>query len=214
MIEFENLKELGRTVQEAREKPAGPLSVFSSFVRMAVFLVLYAVVMVVTAYVVYMTFSRAARIVKVPSVVNRNFTDAYIALKKLDLDVHVVPQGGYTDTPHGTVVAQSIPAGSVVKERRKIVLTVAVDPRYQPIAVEKGDRPLRSVSLEWQVPRTLESEEVDVAIFVTDEGRYKNTLVFQQRLRRGETVRLPLQVVGRASREVKVDGQPVDRKDL
>lgn len=215
MIEFENIKELGDAIKDARQRPAGKLSVFGSLVRMGMFLVLYVVVMVVTAYVVYQTFSRSARIVKVPAVVNRNFVDAYAALKKLDLDVHVVLQGGYADTPYGTVVAQSIPAGSVVKERRKIVLTVAVGAGHRPIEVEAGDRPLRSVELVWKVPATMgDGSEVEVSFFVTDEGRYKETLVARQRVRGGSVVRIPLQVVGRARQKVMVDGVPVEENDL
>jgi beta-lactam-binding protein with PASTA domain len=217
MIEFENIKELKQAVKDSREKKVKELSVFSSFLRMGLFLILYAVVTAVTAFIVYQQLNRSARIVRVPSVVNRNFVDAYIALKKIDLDVHVAMQG-YPDTAYGTVMAQSIPADALIKERRKIVLTVSggID---RPVTTTNlsGEGELRSIYLVWQVPQSAVETgetEADVSVFVTDEGRYSDTLIYNQKVRPGTTLRIPLQVVGKVNERIMVNGKPVLEREV
>jgi hypothetical protein len=222
MLEFENIKELKQIIHDSKEKQVRTLSVFSSVSRMIVFLVLYAVVMVVTTLIVYSVLNKAARIVRVPSVINKDFVEGYMLMRKINLDVNVSLQN-YPDVAKGVIVSQSIPPAALVKEHRKIVLTVSQGRDTMEIATNTGQASaIRSIFVVFRVPQNIGSlmglsdpeAQVTVTIYVSDEGEYKDSVVYNQKARAGDTVRVPLQVIGKVKERILVNDEPFQEKEV
>jgi hypothetical protein len=213
MLEFENIKELKANIDETKRKKVEPLSVFQYYARMIMFLILYAVIISGTTIFMYGFLIKSAKIVRVPGVVNKKFVDGYLELKKVNLDINVIMQN-YDSVPYGVITAQTIPPNALVKERRKIVLTVSQGMERGTVISTNGQAEgLRSYYLVYQLPagirKTLNlqdtSEDLIVKIYVTDEGSYANSLVFNGAVKPGDSVRVPLKITGKLRKKIFVD---------
>jgi len=222
MLEFENIKELKQIIHDSKEKQVKNLSVFSSITRMIVFVLLNALVMVVTTVIVYSVLSKAAPIVRVPSVINRNFVEGYIMLKKINLDIYANLQN-YPDVPKNIIVAQSIAPDSLVKAHRKIVLNVSLGREEIAIATNGGQgSEIRSIFVVFRVPQNIGTmiglsdpeAEVTVTIRVTDDGTYKNDVVYNQKAKAGDTIRVPLQVTGKVREKILINDETFQEKEV
>jgi hypothetical protein len=220
MLEFENYKELKKAIKESKEEKVPTLSVFQSFWRMFLFLLFYALIVIVVTLLMYRILDKSARIVRVPSVINKTFLDAYQELKKINLNVHVQIQD-YDNVPEGRVVAQSIPPNSQVKERRKIILSVASGNKVKISSMtNEGDTITeRSIFISVPIPSDLSdfnatSDQVTVKIYLTDEGEHRNSLVYNQKMKAGETVRFQLRVTGKVSQKTYLNGVLYQEKEM
>lgn len=220
MLEFENYKELKKVIKDSKEEKVPSLSVFQSFWRMFLFLLFYALIIVVVTLLMYRVLDKSARIVKVPSVINKSFLEAYQDLKKINLNVHVQIQD-YDNVPEGKVAAQSIPPNAQVKERRKIVLTVASGNRLRVSSMtnEEDEITARSIFISVPIPSDLSdfnttSDQVTVKIYLTDEGEHRNSLVYNQKVKAGESVRLQQQVTGKVRQKTYLNGVLYQEKEI
>ena len=179
---------------------------------MFLFLAFYAVIIVVVTLVMYKVLDKSAKIVKVPSVMNKSFIEGYMSLRKVNLNVDVVMQD-YNDIPEGRITAQSIAPNSQVKERRKIVLTVSSGQKLAAngLSSDKFEDNMRSLYLTIPVPKDLsefnaKSTQATVKVFITDEGDHKNDLVYSDKADAGENLKVQLQVTGKVKEKVYING--------
>ncbi|GEM_PF-5714010 len=220
MLEFENYKDLKKAIKESKEEKVPSLSVFQSFWRMFLFLAFYAVIIVVVTIVMYKVLDKSARIVKVPSVINKTFMEAYQTLRKVNLNVDVQVQD-YEKVPEGRVAAQSIPPNSQVKERRKIVLTVSSGKKISSSSMtnDEFEVTIRSIFISVPIPTDLSefnvtSDQIPVKIYITDEGEHRNSVVYNSKVLAGESVRLQLKVTGKVSQKVYLNGILYQEKEI
>ncbi len=212
MLEFENFNDLKKVIKDSKDKTVPSLSVFQSFFRMFLFLAFYAMIIIVVTLVMYKVLDKSAKIVKVPSVMNKSFLEGYMALRKVNLNVDVVIQD-YNDVPEGRVTAQSIAPNSQVKEKRKIVLTVSSGQRLATSGTssDKFEDDMRSIYLTVPIPKDLsefntKSEQVTVKVYITDDGEHKNDLVYSDKADAGENLKIQLQVSGKVKEKVYING--------
>ena len=215
MLEFENIKELKSIISESKKKRVKGISVFQSVFRMIVFLVTYGLIMIFVTIFTYKILSHSAKLVKMPNVVNKKFLEAYMILHNLNLNVKVQLKN-YDTIPYGVVVAQSIPYTKLIKERRMLTLTVSqgkstiVLPTIQSNQIE-----YRSLYVVFQVPKPLpqslftntSATNVSVKIYVSDEGQYKNELVYSDTSALGEIIKVPLKATGRVHEKIFLNQQ-------
>lgn len=100
-------------------------SVFQRFFAISVHTCIVMVFVLVSALVVFLLFFKPAPVVSVPSMVGQSFVDAAVLLQEKNLYPFVTLE--YTDDPldKGVVIKQNIAAGTAVRSKRIITLTVS-----------------------------------------------------------------------------------------
>ncbi len=100
-------------------------SVFQRFFKVSVQICIVMVAVLFSALVVFLIFFQPSPVVSVPNTVGKNFVDATVLLQEKNLYSFVTLQ--YTDDPldKGIVIKQDIAAGTAIRAKRIINLTVS-----------------------------------------------------------------------------------------
>lgn len=186
-MRFSNIDNIKRFIRESKTRNKRGLSLFDSIWRIILLLLAYFVVTIIITLLVMNFLIHKVGTVIMPDVNGKQFVNAYIELKNLNLNVN--PELRYYDNiSFGIVTSQSISPGCMIKEKRTVKLVISGG-KVSETNVIKESKKYNSTVIRTPIPSYISSERVRVVIISSNGNR--NT-VYQDVVKGGEVLSVPI----------------------